>query len=244
MLYTDDYILNPTHRIKVALVGVGGTGSFILPELVMLSKTLEMLDRKPLEIHVYDDDVVEPHNCGRQKFFEADIGQYKSKVLCNRVNRAMSADCEYFIERIDEDKLLTNKYNIVISCVDSLKSRRIIASYFNQMVQIKQRTNRFSRFYYWLDCGNSKDFGQIILASPIDKNPLPHIFELHPNIKEKKNEPSCSLRASLNEQSFMINKLTGVYCLQILSTALLDFQIPQSEVYFSLNPINVKTNSL
>jgi len=237
MLYTDDYILNPTHRITVALVGVGGTGSFVLPELVSLSKTLEMLERKPLKIDVYDDDIVEEHNCGRQKYFLSDLGEPKAKVITNRVNRAFGADVQYYNTKLDKTILRNNKYNIIISCVDSLESRRNIAEHFNTLGSYPN----YNKLYYWIDCGNSKDYGQIILSSP---KKLPHIFELHPDITEDKNEPSCSLRASLNQQSFMINKLTGVYALELLSSILLEFQISQSEIYFSLNPINVKTNTL
>jgi len=104
MYSTNDWILNPTHRIKVALIGVGGTGSFVLPELVALSKTLKQLDRDELEIHVFDNDIIELHNCGRQKFFESDIGKFKAETLVNRVNRAYSSDVEFYNIKFNEEE--------------------------------------------------------------------------------------------------------------------------------------------
>lgn len=245
MYSAEDWILSPTHNIKVALIGVGGTGSFVLAELVALSKTLRQLNRKELEIDVYDDDKVELHNCGRQKYFESDIGYPKADVLVNRVNRAYGSNVMAYVERATEKTFQEKNYNIIISCVDSLKSRKEISRFF--------KGNRnyyggdYKRTFYWIDCGNSKDYGQIIFSSRINnkkKRSLPDIFKLHPKIKEKKSEPSCSVRASLGKQSFMINKLTGVYCIQLLASMLLEFRILHSEIYFSLNPINVKTNSL
>ena len=249
MYLVNDYIANPTHNIDIALVGVGGTGSFVLPELALLSKTLEQLGRKPLNVHVFDHDKVETHNVGRQKFFDADVGLYKAEVLTQRVNRAMGTNFHFYNKKFDS--YAKGTFNIVITCVDKLAIRKKINKHLK--TQIGRPT--YHGTYYWIDAGNSRDYGQVILGSYI-RNPkstarsphiipdLPNIIALHPDIKEDKNEPSCSMRASLNQQSFMINKLTGVYVMEMLSSLLLDFNILQSQVYFSLNPINVKTNKL
>jgi len=245
MLCTSDYIVNPVHRITVVLVGVGGTGSFVLPELVSLSNTLKILDRKELKIIVYDDDIVEEHNVGRQKFFPSDIGKSKAETLVNRVNRAYGTDVEFRNETFSGEDLERDKYNIVISCVDNVRTRKIIDKAIKKNGK-KGNYHGQQRTHYWIDCGNSRDYGQIILSAygKETKMILPSIIDLHPNMEDKVNEPSCSLRASLREQSFMINKLTGVYALEMLSSLLLDFNILQSQIYFSLNPINVKTNKI
>ena len=240
MLYTHKYLLNPTHRINVVLVGVGGTGSFVLPELVALSKSLEMLDRKPFKIHVFDDDVIEEHNVGRQKFFPTDIGKHKAEVLTNRVNRAFSTDVEFYNRKVLVSDMVGA--NIVITCVDNVSTRKKLS----KNLRNKSCGNSYQQTYYWIDCGNSRDYGQIIMAaySRKKRENQSSIIELHPDMKDVPTEPSCSLRASLMEQSFMINKLTGVYALEILASLFLDFNITYSQVYFSLAPINVKTNKI
>jgi PRTRC genetic system ThiF family protein len=255
MLLANNWVVNPTHRLSVALIGVGGTGSFILPELVALSNALVSMDRKPLKIYVYDDDKVESHNVGRQKYFPTDIGRYKAETLVNRVNRAYGADVEFLNKKFTEESLRDIKHNIIISCVDTVDSRKQI---LNGIEQFSGWRDGYQKVYYWIDCGNSRDYGQIILGAfglprngegkkvrKIVKNGwTKNVIQRHPDMQDKPQEPSCSMRAALNEQSFMINKLTGVYALEILASLLLDFNITYSEVYFSLFPVNVKTNKI
>lgn len=240
MFYVNNYLANPTHDIKVVLIGVGGTGSFILPELVALSKTMVELGKKPLDIMVLDPDIIEPHNIGRQKFFPSDVGQYKAETLVNRVNRAYGYDVQF-----ENTKFLARHLyhcNIVISCVDNVKARKKLHKH------IKNKTNPggYQQLYYWIDTGNSRDTGQVILSAfgRKKKENLPTIIDLFPNLKEDKDEPSCSMRASLGQQSFMINKMTGVFTIQMLSSLLLDYEISYSQVYFDLFNMNVKTNTI
>jgi len=223
------------------VIGVGGTGSFLLTELVSLSQTLVALGRKPLKITVYDDDKVEAHNVFKQKFFESDIGEYKAEVLVNRINRAYGSDVEFFVEKLYS---IDDNTNIIISSVDNVNSRKAIDKSIKQNIG---KNRNYDKLYYWIDCGNSKDFGQIILSSYIEdkrKDRLPSLIDLNPYIKEDVTAPSCSMRAALLQQSFMINKFTGVLAIQMLASMLLEFNISYSQVYFNLNKMNIKTNKI
>ena len=124
--------------------------------------------------------------------------------------------------------------------MDNLKTRKVI----HESLKHEKARRGYSDTFYWIDCGNAKDHGQIIMAAYDVDSPLPSIIDLHPNIKEKKGEPSCSVRRSLMEQSFMINKITGVFAVQMLSSLLMDYNINYNEVYFNLANMNVKTNKL
>jgi PRTRC genetic system ThiF family protein len=240
MFCLHNYLANPTHNINVTLIGVGGTGSFILPELVALSESLKQLDKRPLNIKVFDPDIVEQHNIGRQKFFPPDIGKYKAEVLTTRVNRAYGSNVQFFNKEFLLQDL--NDDNIIITCVDNVKLRRKLAKH----LPTKPKGNSYKQTYYWIDAGNSRDYGQIVLASYSrkKKEQLPSIIDLYPEMEDKPEEPSCSMRASLNEQSFMINKLTGIYVMEMLSALLIDMNIGYSQVYFNLTPPNVKTNTI
>jgi PRTRC genetic system ThiF family protein len=251
MYSVNSYIANPTHNLKVDIIGVGGTGSQVLPELVALSQSLVSLGRKPLEIRVFDNDKIESHNVGRQKFFPCDVGQYKAETLVHRVNRAYGSNVAYYNRKWDPE-ITGNKPNIIITCVDNVKTRKKVNNAIYNIINFNGRT-QYNTCYHWIDSGNSKDFGQVILSSHRDTEgeaytpiitDLPTVIDLHPDMEEQPNEPSCSLRASLMQQSFMINKLTSVYVMELMASMLLDLNFKQSQIYFSLNPINVKTNKL
>ncbi len=245
MYLADDYIANPTHNLEVASVGVGATGSFILPELASISNMLQMLDRKPLDIVVFDPDKIEPHNVNKQKYHDADIGDYKAEILTSRVNRAygmgIKSENRYF-DAVD----VKDSFNIIVSCVDDVRTREYIDQAIKRLEDNYNHNNShrtYSEIYHWIDCGNSKDYGQIILSAHHERK-LPTIIDVHPDIEEDKNEPSCSLRESLNQQSFIVNKMTGILAIEMLSSLLFDFNILHSQVYFNLNPLTIKTNSL
>lgn len=252
MYSVNNYIADPAHGLKVDLIGVGGTGSAVLPELVALSNALESLGRKPLNIRVFDDDKVEIHNVGRQKFFPCDVGQYKAETLVNRVNCAFGSDVDYYNKKWDPNND-RDSANIIISCVDNVETRKTINNVIYNTLNTRD-TPKYNVLYHWIDSGNSRDFGQVIISSHKKKNnnkawgkiktDLPTVIDLHPDMEETPNEPSCSLRASLMQQSFMINKLTSVYVMELMSSMLLDLNLKQSQIYFSLNPINVKCNKL
>lgn len=251
MLLLDNYLANPTHEIKIAFVGVGGTGSHLLTELAGFSSTLEKLNRKPLEIHAFDGDKIETHNVNKQKFHEPDIGGYKAEVLVNRINRIYGFNMKYHNRYFDAGDIMHGEYNIIISCVDDVKTRRQIHSgvYRQEQVQKGMRTSSYNNYsyrklYYWIDCGNGKDFGQVILASFIGDKRLPTIIDLHPDLKDDPHEPSCSVMASLHQQSYNVNKFVGLIALNMLTTLLIDYRLGYSQVYFNLEPFNVKTNSI
>lgn len=247
MYYTHNYLLNPTHRIQVMVIGVGGTGSFLLAELVALSQTLKELGKKPFQIKVFDDDVVEPHNVFKQKFFEADIGKYKAEVLVNRINRAYGSDVEFYTEKLYDIHTANDTLpNIIISCVDNVQSRIQIDKSIKKNIA-KRIGSGYNNIFYWIDCGNSKDFGQVFLSSYTEKKKkdrLPSIVDLNPLMKDDVTAPSCSMRAALLQQSFMINKMTGVLAIQMLATMFLDWRLEYSQIYFSLKKMSIKTNKI
>ena len=244
MYYLNNWIADPTHPIKVLLVGVGGTGSHLAVELINLSFILEELDRYPLDITLADGDKVESHNVGRQKFYPCDIGLNKAEVMTTRINRSFNCGMNYYDKMITKKYLEENKFNIIISAVDNVRTRRII----NNHCKKNNNWNNYVRVHYWIDCGNSEKSGQIIMGAYGEvgkKNGyLPSIIDLHPKIKDKNNEPSCSMRASILKQGFMINKWTAIMAMEMLSSLLLDFAIDYNQVYFNLEEMNIKTNKI
>lgn len=97
----------------VHVIGLGGIGGAVLFPLLKLGVH---------EVHVWDTDVVEPHNIPAQLVYRpSDIGVSKAKAVQAFAER-QEADCEIVIheERVDSDTKLNG---IVISGVDSMASR-------------------------------------------------------------------------------------------------------------------------
>lgn len=200
-----DYLLNPHHKITVALIGCGGTGSQVLSILARFDKSLRALDHLGIHVTVYDDDIVTTANVGRQLFSESEVGQYKSISLVSRINRFFGLNWESKIYQFPSAHNQPDRHNIYISCVDDFDARLKIGKY------IKKRSGiHDAESLYWLDFGNTNNSGQVILGSLFDyANIKLECFDswasTYKKPRKKKSEPSCSLAEALEKQDLLIN---------------------------------------
>ena len=234
--FVDKYIVNPVHGITIDLVGAGGNGSQMLSALARINAALTSLGKKGLHVRVFDPDKVDAANIGRQLFSPMDIGQNKADCLVSRFNRFYGTGWESFPQKYDDTEKRTS--NIVISCVDNVKTRTYIASRFKKAAARKY--NPESSTYYWLDLGNGRDFGQAILGSGKIEQPkskkfrtvghLPTVdeeFDLS-TISEKDSGPSCSLAEALSKQDLFINsslvQIAGSLLWELFRNPVLDYR--------------------
>lgn len=56
-------------RIKIAVVGAGGTGGEIMDLLTRLEFGLKAMGGQGIHVTLYDDDIVEQHNLGSSAFW-------------------------------------------------------------------------------------------------------------------------------------------------------------------------------
>jgi len=233
-------IASSSHQIIVHLIGVGGTGSHVLTNLAMIAQSMIKIERQPLFVRTFDYDEVTEHNVGRQNFSPADVGRYKSIVLTERINRFYGSQWEAEII----DYKLYNSHesfgpDIIISCVDSVESRKNIA---------KAWLDRKSAAY-WMDIGNDTRKAQIILgANPLDRKKersirttLPDFFAEYPGIQDDPNDtsPSCSTLESLGRQDLFINKIIASYATHMLWQLLKDFAIDYRGIYINLESMQI-----
>jgi PRTRC genetic system ThiF family protein len=210
MHFTDSYLLNPTHPVTVHLTGCGGTGSQVLSALSRINHTLTALGHPGLHVTAYDPDTVTEANLGRQLFSASDVNLNKAIVLTSRINRFFSTGWEAV-----PDFYAYEPANILITCVDNVKSRMDIAE---RMLSIPLEGHDYSKLLYWLDFGNTQNAGQVILGTfgeirqpqsrqyiPIGK--LPCITERFDFslINEQESGPSCSLAEAIEKQDLFIN---------------------------------------
>ena len=241
----DSYLKEPTHPITVTVIGCGGTGAYVVSQLAKLAVTLRVLKDIELFVTVIDDDKVEEHNVGRQLYSPSDIGFYKSTVMVERVNRFFGLDWVSEVRRVTSPV----HSNIVITCVDNIACRKVISK-----TKEIHSTDLHKNCFYWLDFGNSKDYGQFVLSTfQKVKQPkgssyaseLPNIFQLFGKIKESKSEPSCSMAESLNQQDLFINLQVATAGISLLWKLLKDGMISYHGQFLNLEtgntrPINIK----
>lgn len=219
--YTDNYLINPTNPITVNLIGAGGTGSNMLMALAKMNHSLIALGHSGLHLNLFDDDSVTTANQGRQLFADAELGLPKAVALINRINRFFGTNWKAVIEQFSTTnlKLLPNqgKANIYISCVDTASARFDIANALDNFTE--HNSWERNKSLYWLDIGNSRHTGQVILST-IGNIQQPHskLFETVSNLhyvteefrellesQDDNNEPSCSLTEALEKQDLFIN---------------------------------------
>lgn len=215
--FTASYLLQPTNPISVNLIGAGGNGSNMLTGLAKINYALKQFGHPGLFVKVFDGDIVTAANKGRQLFSDAEVCMNKGVALINRLNRffgtAWKAVPAYY------NLSLAGKQNlqasITVSCVDTVKARFEIANILTAMAEKGGRDKPL----YWMDLGNSRHTGQVILSTignipqpnsrkflPVENLPLiTDEFKSLLLTQEDSNEPSCSLAEALAKQDLFIN---------------------------------------
>ena len=266
------YLLAPQHPVTVNLIGCGGTGSQMLSKLGQIDHALRAgglgLGPHPgLFVRVFDGDIVEPVNIGRQGFFPAEVGANKAVAMVSRVNRvfgiAWQAIPYPFDERLSgidvgsgrrRDPWISRQNdlryaNITITCVDTAKARIQIAKMLNEGSVAHAQNKR----YYWLDLGNARHTGQVVLGTvsyiPQPKNSkqsvkrLPTILKMFPNLKKYDTEEiqggACSLAESLQNQDLCVNSMMAEWGKKILWNLFKQMRISSHGVFVNLESMTV-----
>ncbi|MEM1007584.1 MAG: ThiF family adenylyltransferase [Myxococcota bacterium] len=236
---------NPS-RANIVVVGCGGTGGFLVPNLARLLANLPDFEGT---LTLLDGDVVETKNLTRQNFISADLGAPKAQVLAERYSAAFGtriAFCDQYLKGQDMLESLTPNTNrganIVVGCVDNHRTRQVIARWF------RKRRGRI-----WIDAGNEELTGQVICGINLSPyNPyrktrkgksqklfgLPCVADLFPEVEGDKkavfnDERSCAERAAENPQNIATNIMAANALLVYLQQVLLGQGLRSHGVFFS-----------
>ncbi|KXH84868.1 PRTRC system ThiF family protein [Chryseobacterium kwangjuense] len=215
-------LLRPANPILVNVIGAGGTGSKFMTALMEINHSLLELGHSGLDVHLWDDDIVTPANVGRQRFAESEKGLYKSIAIINRLNRWSGFNWKAETQKFERDSRGNVPENalatIYISCTDNVRSRFEIADIARTLK--KQYSYLRDSPKYWLDFGNSKFSGQVVMSTigkieqPRSKMfttvaELPFVTDEFSSLlresEKTDNTPSCSLAESLDKQDLFIN---------------------------------------
>ncbi|RYZ48304.1 MAG: PRTRC system ThiF family protein [Sphingobacteriales bacterium] len=233
---TYPYILNPPHLITVKLIGVGGTGSQVLSQLARMNVGLIGLGHPGIHVTAYDHDEVSESNVGRQLFSPADLGVNKAISSITRINRYFGFDWEAVPERY----LGAQSANILISCTDNVASRIAINAAF--LTPIKGLMEDHNTNMYWLDFGNSRVTGQVVLGTCLKKHKLKTVCEMFDleQVNEAEQGPSCSLAQALSRQDLFINSTLANLGCNLLWKLFTQGSLSHHGLYLNLETINVK----
>lgn len=260
--FTHKYLLSPQHPISVNLIGAGGTGSAMLSCLGRLDATLAALDHPGLHVTMYDPDIVDEPNIGRQKFSPADVGLNKAECLITRANAFLGTNWEAVPAKYPTSLRNTGKEqlaNIFITCTDNITSRYELAGCLKAIAPAEDyRYVDYETPLYWLDCGNTRNTGQAVLGtvpSSVDQprsekyevvGSLPNITDMpgYNGLTDEDSGPSCSHAEALASQDLFINSTLAELAATILWRLIRQGYITSHGVFLNIdkmiaNPINV-----
>lgn len=157
------YANNTSFRRLFVVVGLGGTGGYLAPNLI---RQLSLQQQQPNVIFV-DGDHVEDKNIVRQNFIASDIGKNKAEVMAQRYGRAFGMKVAYldrFLESSDDTvrRLMPQIDNnaieevVLVDCVDNNKTRRILRNVQHILIRDER-----VRSCVILSSGNEEYTGQV-----------------------------------------------------------------------------------
>lgn len=239
--------------LRFIVVGAGGTGSFVVPSIARLIYELKQQQNKPAEMLIVDPDLVENGNIPRSNFCFAEVGRYKAQTLAERVATAWGIETSFSCERFNAEKHLKSSRSdyrsltIIVGCVDNYLARREMHGALEEF-----RSYGESSRVWWIDGGNGKASGQVLLGSTtktlkpdqyftgtsicraLPAPSLQHSDLLDPEKVEAAVDASCPERVRLGEQGLNVNQRVAVEIAEMLSSMLLTRTLKRFAVYFDL----------
>jgi PRTRC genetic system ThiF family protein len=217
--------------INIALVGCGGTGSWLVEHLAGMAYDIRRFDMR-VNLMLIDGDRVEEANIGRQNFQPRDIGHPKSAILAQRYSAAYGIAIGH-VSRMATGRLLASigtrlhrdAHNIVIGCVDRASGRRAINTAF-----IGSRTHR--HWHVFIDSGNDHSGGSVRFGTTALLNELRGSFRksgicahvpiptlAYPNLlstTEGEAVENCANAMLAGAQSLTINRAQALHVFQFV----------------------------
>lgn len=245
-------------KLKIYLIGAGGTGSFAAMNLARVLFELRRIG-KAVEMTIIDPDIVMSGNIPRSNFCAAEIRRFKAQTLAERITLAWGLEVSYSNEELEFDKHLKPNRNgfkelsVLVGCVDNHLARC-------EIHRVLEESNKYNSHnapeFWWIDGGNGKFSGQVLIGSEVRKEKTAEFFSsrtickklpapsvVHPELLENQEIPtrrestermSCAERIMRGEQSLNINQRVAVEIGEMLTELLLTNSLRRFATYFDL----------
>lgn len=229
--------------VKIVIIGAGGTGGYIIPQLYRIAFS----SGRKCRIIIADGDVVEDRNLVRQNFAHCDVGENKAAVMAARHSAVFGIETEYIPEYIEDEEQLTellkpprNIYpdpktiSILIGAVDNNRSRVMCNNVFNKMDNI-----------IYIDSGNGEFTGQVVCGVKINgKVKSKPVARLYPDILQNTerfpSELSCAERSVIAPQSIAANVFAATAVTTMLYYLLIEGELRTTRLTFSSRRLAMK----
>jgi PRTRC genetic system ThiF family protein len=231
---TPSYDYEYTKRFLIIVAGVGGTGGYVVRDL---SRFIYSINKRvegqfDLKFVVVDPDNVEEKNLLRQNFLPGDLGKNKAEVIATRHSKAFQIEIGSVAEKLDRPQLekLVSLYPrhtpIIIGCVDNNAARREISAWM--------KSN--GRGAFWIDSGNEKTSGQVILGSNTGWPTVTDLFaEILDSNSDTVTQVSCAEALMQGEQNIFVNLTAANHVLNMARTVILNEMTAIHGVKFNIN---------
>lgn len=236
-------LLPAADTVHLALVGCGGTGSWLAPAVARIGRLLGERFSKQVTITFIDPDQVEEKNVYRQNFCQAEIGRNKAETLAYRFGLAWGLEIHALAEAFS-NKRGWREHNllVLIGCVDNAPARRDI---WKTVKAVRDRV-------WWLDCGNERNSGQVLLGCgaklaeniaslpgrcawlPAPAVQHPDLLEGMPNVEIGPGGMSCADIALADSQGLAINQRMAAEAADYLVRMLITRDLRKYATYIDL----------
>lgn len=222
--------------IEIIIIGAGGTGGYLVRDL---SRFLYSLDKRlqvptmDIQVTIVDGDMVEEKNILRQNFLPQDIGLNKAEVLAKRHSKAFGLNISYISEMYGSYSFsIAKKNRIIVGCVDNNAARREIAYFVSRCWDSYQIAEKNA---YWIDSGNEKKTGQVIVGS----RELQDVTDIYPEIylpeHDSVEQISCAERMLQDEQNMFVNLTASNLILNYVKNIILDIPMVTHGTVFNID---------
>jgi len=224
-------------RVRVALVGAGGTGSQVADMLASMDTTLRRLGNPGLDVSIFDGDTVSASNVGRSRFCAPDVGLPKCSLLVYRLNQFYGVGYTAIPRHFGKADVGHMRYDLIIACTDK-------ASFRVNLV----RWGRGAKNTLYLDCGNRAVDGQVVIGHLGQGMPgrIPNVVDLYraeltgeAGVRADEDQPSCSTAEAVARQEWPVNRAAALIASDLLWTLFRQGRLTHHGAHFRVSPMQV-----
>lgn len=242
-------VITAAHQeVRLVMVGCGGTGSWLAPSIARIARVLNESGIETSALFV-DPDHIENKNIPRQNFCDAELGHPKAQTLAARYSLAWGVEIDAVTDHFKAEMIGSrwNRLTVVIGCVDNAAARQEIAK------TLKANAVDSPPHIWWLDCGNQRESGQVLLGSTNDPRALRSAFLLDgfcqhlpspvmqcPDLLEPQPEElshhnmSCAELTLANAQGLIVNQRVAAEAADYLARLLIHQNLRRFATWFDL----------